>query len=221
MNAYRDQYAQLFRGGRNVVLIAISADPDTMQQSWARDAEFPFLFASDTNTAVGRMYGALSTRAPTHCSCDRGSGPLGPEPAREIRDGKKCLPIIPGAIVQALGHRRLGSLKRRLVVESPARAACSDGFEHPLGVGALELRDLFVGPLTIEPNYDRTVFERVGELPDQRDRFRAPSGKSPHLVIVADAFDNKRKGTRMTRVHDASKLFVFRPKNGLALIDDE
>src|SRR3989338_699609 len=62
MNAYRDQYAQLFRGGRNVVLIAISADPDTMQQSWARDAEFPFLFASDTNTAVGRMYGALASR---------------------------------------------------------------------------------------------------------------------------------------------------------------
>src|SRR5690348_15166781 len=58
MNAYRDQYAQLFRGGRNVVLIAISADVDTAQQSWARDAEFPFLFASDTGSAVGKQYGA-------------------------------------------------------------------------------------------------------------------------------------------------------------------
>src|SRR5258708_23817047 len=58
MNAYRDQYAQLFRGGRNVVLIAISADVDTALQSWARDAEFPFLFASDTGSVVGKQYRA-------------------------------------------------------------------------------------------------------------------------------------------------------------------
>ena len=58
MNAYRDQYAQLFKGGKNVVLIAISADVDTAQQSWARDAEFPFLFASDTGSVVGQAYGA-------------------------------------------------------------------------------------------------------------------------------------------------------------------
>jgi len=56
MNAYRDQYAQLFKNGRNIVLIAISADPDTALASWARDAEYPFLFAQ----AVGKMYGALS-----------------------------------------------------------------------------------------------------------------------------------------------------------------
>jgi peroxiredoxin Q/BCP len=63
MNAYRDQYAQLFKNGRNVVLVAISADPDTALYSWARDAEFPFLFASDTGSMVGRMYGAFSSRA--------------------------------------------------------------------------------------------------------------------------------------------------------------
>jgi thioredoxin-dependent peroxiredoxin len=63
MNAYRDQYAQLFKNGRNVVLIAISADPDTALASWARDSEFPFLFASDTGTAVGKRYGALASRA--------------------------------------------------------------------------------------------------------------------------------------------------------------
>ena len=62
MNAYRDQYAQLFKGGKNVVLVAISADVDTALNSWARDAEFPFLFASDSNTAVARQYGALATR---------------------------------------------------------------------------------------------------------------------------------------------------------------
>ena len=62
MNAYRDQYAQLFKGGKNVVLIAISADVDTAQQSWARDAEFPFLFASDTGSAVGKAYGAYASK---------------------------------------------------------------------------------------------------------------------------------------------------------------
>src|SRR6266516_2912995 len=60
MNAYRDQYAQLFKNGRNIVLIAISADPDTALASWARDAEYPFLFAQDTGTAIGKIYGALS-----------------------------------------------------------------------------------------------------------------------------------------------------------------
>jgi len=63
MNAYRDQYAQLFRGGRNIVLIAISIDPDTALASWARDAEFPFLFASDSGSAVGKAYGAYSGRS--------------------------------------------------------------------------------------------------------------------------------------------------------------
>ena len=62
MNAYRDQYAQLFKGGKNVVLVAISADVDTALYSWARDAEFPFLFASDTGSAVGKAYGAYASK---------------------------------------------------------------------------------------------------------------------------------------------------------------
>jgi peroxiredoxin Q/BCP len=60
MDAYRDQYATLFKNGRGVVLIAISADPDTALASWARDAEFPFLFASDSALAVARQYGAVA-----------------------------------------------------------------------------------------------------------------------------------------------------------------
>ena len=60
MDAYRDQYATLFNNGRGVVLIAISADPDTALASWARDSEYPFLFASDSGTAVARRYGALA-----------------------------------------------------------------------------------------------------------------------------------------------------------------
>src|SRR6185295_17747411 len=60
MNAYRDQYATLFKNGRGVVLMAISADPDTALASWARDSEFPFLFASDSALAVARKYGAVA-----------------------------------------------------------------------------------------------------------------------------------------------------------------
>jgi peroxiredoxin Q/BCP len=62
MDAYRDQYATLFKNGRGVVLIAISADPDTALASWARDSEYPFLFASDSGTAVARRYGALASK---------------------------------------------------------------------------------------------------------------------------------------------------------------
>ena len=62
MEAYRDQYATLFNGGKDVVLIAISADPVDQLESWAREAQFPFLMASDSGAAVGRLFGALARR---------------------------------------------------------------------------------------------------------------------------------------------------------------
>jgi peroxiredoxin len=62
MEAYRDQYATLFNNGRKVVVIGISVDADTTLASWARDASFPMLFASDTGGAVGRLYGAFDAR---------------------------------------------------------------------------------------------------------------------------------------------------------------
>jgi len=58
MHAYRDQYAQLFHDGRNVVLIAISVDPAETLAAWARDDEFPYLFASDSGGVIGKTYGA-------------------------------------------------------------------------------------------------------------------------------------------------------------------
>jgi len=58
MHAYRDQYATLFKDGQDVVLIAISADPADTLAAWARDDQFPFLFASDTGAVVGKLYGA-------------------------------------------------------------------------------------------------------------------------------------------------------------------
>jgi peroxiredoxin len=58
MHAYRDQYAQLFHDGRNVVLLAISVDPVDTLAAWSHDDEFPFLFASDSGGGVGKTYGA-------------------------------------------------------------------------------------------------------------------------------------------------------------------
>jgi peroxiredoxin len=69
MEAYRDQYAKLFNGGKGVVVIATSVDPDTTLASWAHDSSFPILFASDVGGAIGRAYGVynpslkLDTRA--------------------------------------------------------------------------------------------------------------------------------------------------------------
>jgi peroxiredoxin len=62
MHAYRDQYAQLFNNGQDVVLIAISADPVDTLAAWARDDQFQFLMASDSGAGVGRMFGALASR---------------------------------------------------------------------------------------------------------------------------------------------------------------
>jgi peroxiredoxin len=58
MEAYRDQYATLFNGGQDVVLMAISMDADTTLVNWAREADFPFLFVSDTGGTIGKLYGA-------------------------------------------------------------------------------------------------------------------------------------------------------------------
>jgi peroxiredoxin len=63
MEAYRDQYATLFNGGRNVAVIAISVDPDTTLAAWARELRTPILFGSDSDQVVGKRYGAaMSTR---------------------------------------------------------------------------------------------------------------------------------------------------------------
>ncbi|MBI2073228.1 MAG: redoxin domain-containing protein [Gemmatimonadetes bacterium] len=62
MHAYRDQYAQLFKDGQDVVLIAISADPVDTLAAWAKDDQFQFLMASDADLSVGQTYGALASR---------------------------------------------------------------------------------------------------------------------------------------------------------------
>lgn len=58
MESYRDKYAETFKGGKKVTLIGVSADPDTALVSWAKDANFQFRFAADTDRKVGVAYGA-------------------------------------------------------------------------------------------------------------------------------------------------------------------
>ena len=63
MDAYRDQYATLFHGGRKVVLLAVSVDSASELASWARDKQYPFRFLSDPAGSVGRLYGAWEVQS--------------------------------------------------------------------------------------------------------------------------------------------------------------
>jgi peroxiredoxin len=60
MDAYRDQYAKLFNGGKDVTLLAISTDPIGELAAWAKDAGYPFTFLSDSGGQVGKLYGAFN-----------------------------------------------------------------------------------------------------------------------------------------------------------------
>lgn len=60
MTAYRDQYPDLFNGGKNVMLLGVSTDSDADLTSWAKEAGFPFAFVSDHDGKIGKAYGALT-----------------------------------------------------------------------------------------------------------------------------------------------------------------
>jgi peroxiredoxin Q/BCP len=62
MESYRDRYATLFSGGKGIVVVSISTDADTTQQSWARDANFPMVFVSDSSGAIGKTYGVIDEK---------------------------------------------------------------------------------------------------------------------------------------------------------------
>ena len=103
MDAYRDQYATLFKDGRSIVLIAISADPDTALASWARDSEFPFLFASDSSLAVARQYGALASHPGL---TNRNLFVVGP-------DGRISYRAIPFREIDPTAYKALGAAVQR------------------------------------------------------------------------------------------------------------
>ena len=58
MDAYRDQYATVFRNGDKVVLLAISVDSAAELGAWAKDRNYPFRLLSDAGGTVGKLYGA-------------------------------------------------------------------------------------------------------------------------------------------------------------------
>ncbi|MCU0649536.1 MAG: redoxin domain-containing protein, partial [Gemmatimonadaceae bacterium] len=62
MESYRDKYAQLFNGGKDVTLIGISTDDAATLVSWAQEKGFPHHFGADTGGAVGTKYNAFNGR---------------------------------------------------------------------------------------------------------------------------------------------------------------
>ena len=60
MQAYRDQYASLFNGGQNVVVIGISIDTPELHHGWLKEADFPFVFATDEGGRTYESYGGVS-----------------------------------------------------------------------------------------------------------------------------------------------------------------
>ena len=57
MEAYRDQYARIFRDGRDVVLLGISNDPAEPLAGWMAEADFQFLFGSDPDHSAYQAFG--------------------------------------------------------------------------------------------------------------------------------------------------------------------
>jgi thioredoxin-dependent peroxiredoxin len=112
MEAYRDQYATLFNNGRNVVVIGISVDPDTALASWARDEDFPILFASDPGGMVGQSYAAYDAK---NKSDDRSLFVVGP-------DGRIAYVTKPFKVLTPSAYTELAAAVDRL---SPPPAADS------------------------------------------------------------------------------------------------
>ena len=104
MEAYRVQYATLFNNGRNVAVIGISVDPDTALRSWARDAAFPMLFASDAGGKVGTSYGAYN---PQNGLDNRSLYVVGP-------DGKIAYKVTPFRQMVADAYTELGAVVDKL-----------------------------------------------------------------------------------------------------------
>lgn len=102
MDAYRDQYAQVFGDTSKVKLLAISVDPDTMLAAWAKEKSYqPWTFLSDSGAVVGTKY--VSTRSlPNNLVLDnRNLYVIGP-------DGKIAHVMAPFREVDATSYTELG-----------------------------------------------------------------------------------------------------------------
>ena len=105
MHAYRDQYAQIFNSGQDVVLVAISTDPVDALASWAKDDQFQFLMASDDGAKVGTLYGAVSSRPNT---TNRNLFVVGP-------DGRIAYRAVPFREVDPAAYVELGEAVKKLI----------------------------------------------------------------------------------------------------------
>jgi peroxiredoxin Q/BCP len=56
MEAYREQWATVFKGGEGVSLLAISTDDVATLHDWAKEREYPATFVSDTAASLATAY---------------------------------------------------------------------------------------------------------------------------------------------------------------------
>jgi len=107
MEAYRDQYATLFKNGHGVVVLGVSVDPDTALVSWAHDASFPMLFASDPGGVVGKRYGSYDAK---NALDDRSLYVIGP-------DGRITYRAKPFKILSADAYKELEAAVEKAAVK--------------------------------------------------------------------------------------------------------
>ena len=110
MHAYRDQYAQIFNDGQDVVLIAISDDPVDVLASWAKDDQFQFLMASDRDLAAAKAYGSFSAERERVSS--RNLFVVGP-------DGRIAHRAVPFREVDPTAYAELGDAVKKLLPVEP------------------------------------------------------------------------------------------------------
>lgn len=110
MHAYRDQYNTLLNDGRDVVLIAVSADSASTLASWAHDDEFPFLMASDLGLKIAQTYGAANSTASV---ASRNLFVVGP-------DGKIVYRATPFREIDPTAYTELGTTLRKYIPKETA-----------------------------------------------------------------------------------------------------
>jgi len=60
----------MFNGGNKVLLLGISVDPDTTLHAWAVEKNYPGVYASDPNAAIGMKYGSARAATDTRPAMD-------------------------------------------------------------------------------------------------------------------------------------------------------
>lgn len=109
MEAYRDQYAKLFNEGNKVTVIGISTDDDTVLVNWAREKNFPILFASDVKGTALKLY---DSKYPLINVAKRNVFVIGP-------DGRIAHVISPFRELNATAYEELGAAVAKAAGRKP------------------------------------------------------------------------------------------------------